>query len=146
MTVSPKTKAGRVPVATIETEPRREVLLETDGDSRARVVLRDEHGYSAASWFDVLPPYVVNVGVKDLNGFGWVEISSTPGGWSGYLKATYRDQDLNNLPVDITALQPTAYSRPRAKGATSELASTLTPPICQRIRTEVLHTSSASGD
>lgn len=142
--VPPDASAGRVPIATIGTEPDREVVLETDGAGKARVLLRDENGFFAAPWFDVLPPYRVNVGIKDLTGYGWVEIWSTPGGWAGYLRATYRDSDLNNLPVDITALEPSAGARPPARRVTTEVGTSLAPSVCERIRTEVLGEASAA--
>lgn len=136
--VPPSSSRGRVAIATIGTEPEREVLLESDGAGRARVLLRDESGFFAAPWFEVLPPYRINVGIKDLTGFGWVEVWSTPGGWAGYLKATYRDHDLNNLPVDITPLAPSRAARPRAKGVHTEIGDSLDPPVCERLRSEVL--------
>jgi hypothetical protein len=134
----PRSARGRVAIATIGTKPEREVQLESDGDGRARVLLRDENGFFAAPWFEVLPPYRVNVGIKDLTGFGWVEVWSTPGGWAGYLKATYRDRDLNNLPVEITPLEPSRAARPRAKGVHAEIGDSLDPPVCERLRSEVL--------
>ncbi|CAM3493463.1 hypothetical protein [Nocardioides zeicaulis] len=142
--VPPRATAGRVPIADIETDPDREVLLETSGDGRARVLLRDENGFFAAPWFDVLPPYRVNVGVTDLTGFGWVEVWSTPGGWAGYLRSTYRDDDLDNLPVDITTLQPSRAARPLARHVLTERGESLPPRICERLRTEVLGEAEAA--
>lgn len=139
--VPPRATQGRVPIAMIETRPRREVLLETDGKGQARILLRDENGFFAAPWFDVLPPYRVVVGVKDLTGYGWVEVWSTPGGWAGYLKSTYRDDDLNNLPVDIATLPSSRSARPPAKRVRTELGRSLVPSLCERIRTEVLRES-----
>ena len=141
--VPPDASQGRIPIASIETDPGREVLLETSGEGQARVLLRDENGFFAAPWFDVLPPYRVNVGLTDLTGYGWVEVWSTPGGWAGYLRATYRDDDLNNLPVDITALEPSSAARPLAKRVHAEVGDTLTPVVCERLRTEVLGEPSA---
>jgi hypothetical protein len=142
--VPPEASRGRIPIAKIKTEPTREVLLETTGKGQARVLLRDENGFFAAPWFDVPPPYRVNVGLTDLTGYGWAEIWSTPGGWAGYLRATYRDEELNNLPVQISTLEPSSAARPLAKNVRTEVGSTLAPAVCERLRTEVLGDTSAA--
>ena len=55
-------------IVTIGTEPRRWIRLQTNDDGQARVVLQHEEDPWYGPWFDVLPPYEIRIGVRDLPG------------------------------------------------------------------------------
>jgi hypothetical protein len=130
--LEPDFTASNSIIVTIGTDPRRWVRLQTNNDGQARVVLQHEEDPWYGPWFDVLPPYEVRIGVRDLPEWGYAEVGSTPGGFVGFTRSFSWDEDWirEPIPIEVT-LADTAQLTER--GIHLERESGVTPPTCRRI-------------
>ena len=102
-TFDPDFSAALASVATIGAEGEQRVWLQTDPRGNARIVMRLSSGTQTGPWFEVLPPYRLAIGIRDVSGFGFAEVSSTPGGFVGYAHTVERAADDRAEPVPIEA-------------------------------------------
>jgi hypothetical protein len=130
--LEPDFTASNSIIVTIGTDPRRWVRLQTNNDRQARVILQHEEDPWYGPWFDVLPPYEVRIGVRDLPEWGYAEVGSTPGGFVGFTRSFSWDEDWvrEPIPIEVT-LADTAQLAER--GIHVEREDGVTPPTCRRI-------------
>jgi hypothetical protein len=130
--LEPDFSASNTIIVTIGTDPKRWVRLQTNNDGQARIILQHEEEPWYGPWFDVLPPYEVRIGVRDLPDWGYAEVGSTPGGFVGFTRSFSWDDDWvrEPIPIEVT-LADTAQLAER--GIHVERESGVTPPTCQRI-------------
>lgn len=119
-------------VITIGTDPRRWVRLQTNDDGEARIVLQHEDGPWYGPWFEVLPPYEIRIGVRDLPEWGYAEVASTPGGYVGFIRSFSWSSDWVRRPIPIEVSLGDAAELAR-RGVRLEEEPGVTPPTCQRI-------------
>ncbi|MCW2736535.1 MAG: hypothetical protein JWN97_1179 [Nocardioides sp.] len=119
-------------IVTIGTEPRRWIRLQTNDDGQARVVLQHEEDPWYGPWFDVLPPYEIRIGVRDLPEWGYAEVGSNPGGYVGFTRSFSWSEDWVRQPIPIeVTVDDTADLAER--GIHVEPEAGVTPPTCRRI-------------
>jgi hypothetical protein len=131
-TLAPNFTATWALLATSATNVTGRVVLRTDNHHRARIVLRNETGNYRGPWFDVAPPGVIRVGVLDRPELGYAEVSSTPGGWVGYLRSSEWDADWIRHPIDLEAHFRNTRHLAR-HGITLQTGRGLDPPLCEEL-------------
>ena len=129
---STRPRRGRYLLMTSTSTKPRKVYLEVLNEHRARVVLSNEGGAYAASAFDLVPGVDIRVGARNLSELGYAEISSTPGGFSGYLSTSDWSKDWVSEPSHLEAT-PATGATVGGSGVTVTRAETLPLPLCQRI-------------
>ena len=131
-TLAPDFTATRTLLATGATNVNGRVMLQTDNDHQARIVLGNETGNYNGPWFDVLPPRVIRVGILDRPELGYAEVGSTPGGWVGYIRSFEWDDDWIGHSID---LEPSFTNTPdlAGHGITLQADRGLDPPLCEAI-------------
>ena len=111
----------------------RSVWLEITKDRQALIVLRNEGGEYRGTPFDLPPNADIRVGARDLSELGYAEISSTPGGFVGYLGTTDWSTDWVSENSSMVASPDTPASLFRTRGISISTAPTLPLPLCQRV-------------
>jgi hypothetical protein len=132
LTFDRHTRPGRVLVARIGTLRPSTVWVDNDRHGRARVQLVNRTGAYYGNWFDVLEPREIRVGVRDRPDLGYAEVSSTPGGWVGFVQSYDWTSDWMALPIDITP--GTETSGAARRGVHLSVERGLAPPTCERLR------------
>ena len=107
-------------------------MLQTDNRQRARIVLANETGSYRGPWFDVPPPRVVRVGILDRPELGYAEVSSTPGGWVGFVRSFEWDADWIGHSIDVEPSFTNTSDLAR-HGITLHSERGLDPPLCEDI-------------
>ncbi len=134
--LDPDFTASNSIIVTVGTDPRRWVRLQTNDDGQARVILQHEEDPWYGPWFDVVPPYEIRIGVRDLPEWGYAEVDSTPGGFVGFTRSFSWDEDWVRQPIPIeVTLGDVAQLAER--GIHLERESGVTPPTCRRILDDV---------
>lgn len=82
----------------------QQVLLQVNGAGRARVVIVNETGRWSAGWFDVPAPHRIRIGLRDVPEWEYAEVSSTPGGFVGFVRAAEWDDDALSRTLDFEVL------------------------------------------
>ncbi|WP_110181552.1 hypothetical protein [Nocardioides solisilvae] len=102
-TIKPMERArnGRILLYESLVTPSEKVWLVTNKAGRARVVIENESGEYKGYWFEVPPPYEVRIGIRDIPHWEYAEVSSTPGGWVGYIKAAQWDREAITHAAEI---------------------------------------------
>jgi len=108
----------------------RTVRLQVEREGQARVVVVDSNGTYAGNYFEITPDSSVRIGLRTDGALAYLEVSSTPGGFVGYVPvAEWSDDWVSEfstvtsrylVPTDVDGLQV----RPE-KG--------LTPTLCARL-------------
>lgn len=130
--LDPDFRSSSAIIVTIGTQPRRWVRLQTNDDGQARIVLQHEDGPWYGPWFEVLPPYEIRIGVRDLPEWGYAEVWSTPGGYVGFVRSFSWGSDWVRRPIPIeVSLGGTAELSRR--GIELEEERGVTPLTCKRI-------------
>lgn len=130
--LEPDFGASNTIIVTIGTEPRRWVRLQTNDDGQARIVLQQEQGPWYGPWFDVLPPYEIRIGTRDRPEWGFAEVSSTPGGFVGFVRSFSWSPDWTRqpIPIEVTLGDEEVLAQ---RGITLEQERGITPPTCRRL-------------
>lgn len=127
-----KPKVGRIKIVDIDTNKPSSIYLQTDGKGRARTVIQNETGPFPGQWFDILEPRVVRIGVLDQPELGYAEVSSNPGGWTGYVRSYDWNSEWVSRLVDI---RPAAYSPDDLERLDVSVRTLpgLEPPLCRTL-------------
>jgi hypothetical protein len=99
-------------------------------DRQAQLILDIDGTVSRGLLFDLPPNAEIRVGARNLSELGAAEISSTPGGFVGYLPTAQWDE--NQQPVLSSVVAASERPAP-GDGLTVTPASTLQLTLCQRI-------------
>lgn len=116
----------------IETDEPGYLWLSTDTRGRARFVLETDEGVWTGYWFDVLPPGEIRLGVRDNSDLGYAQVSSTPGGFIGFLRSFDYDESWVGASVDVTPL-PQPERQLAAAGISVVVEPGLDPTLCGRL-------------
>ena len=127
--------SGTVRLARVESKEPGYIWLETNNHGQARFALDTGDGFFPGYWFDVLPPGLVRLGVRDDSELGYAEVSSTPGGFVGWLRSFTYDDTWIGSSVDVTPLSLPAKKLARL-GIHVELQRGVTPPLCRLLKPE----------
>lgn len=126
------TRAARSPLFTVHGTKDRKVFLETDGKNYARVVIENETGEWAGPWFGVYPKGRFRIGIGVETDVGHVLVSTTPGGFAGYVPFIEWDKNWYASPGSIEF--PFADERHDPwQGTTTRRTSGLPLELCQRL-------------
>jgi hypothetical protein len=126
-------QAGRLQLARTSTEIPRSVWIQLDGRGRARIQLVNETGTFSGTWFEILQPAVVRVGIRDLAGIGYAEVSSNPGGYVGLMRTFEWGEDWISSPTELIAVEPSPGEL-HALGIELETSLGPVPPLCREIQ------------
>ena len=74
----------------------------------------------------------VRLGVRDDPDLGYAEVSSTPGGFVGWLRSFDYDESWIGASVDVTPVAPRTRKM-AAHGISLRLEQGLDPPLCRRL-------------
>ncbi len=110
----------------------RTVFLETNRDSYARVVITNEEGDYAGPWFPVYANGSFRIGISVASDLGYAEVTSTPGGFVGFIPFTEWDENWEARPGRIEF----SFSSPRREmwqGVTLHREAGLPLRLCQRL-------------
>jgi hypothetical protein len=141
LNLDPAFTAATVRLARIESEEPGWIWFMTNNRGQARVLVDTDEGVRPGFWFDVLPPGRILVGVRDDPDLGYAEVSSTPGGFVGYLRSFDYDESWIGRSVDVVPT-PTRASRLAKFGIRLDVERGLDPPLCTRLSPRAL----AGGD
>lgn len=120
-------------IATAATSSPDEVVFQTDKRHRARLLIRNETGTYNGPWFDITPPGVVRIGIGDRPELGYAEVTSTPGGFVGYVRSYEWSPDWLGAPVEITATQVNQAHLAR-RGIDLRTEPGVDLPLCKQIQ------------
>ena len=129
--------ATTVRLARIESEEPGWIWLMTNNRGQARVLLDTDEGVRPGFWFDVLPPGELRIGVRDDPELGYAGVSSTPGGFVGYLRSFDYDESWIGSSVDVVATPPPAEKLERF-GIRLRVERGIEPPLCTRLSDRAL--------
>lgn len=87
----------------IEMGDDRSVRIETTDNKHARVVIVDKGAPYAGNYIAIAPMQTLRVGVGVKGEFGYGEVSSTPGGFVGYIRAFSLDENGIAQPENPTS-------------------------------------------
>lgn len=124
--------ATTVRVARLRAEEPGFVWLMTDNRGQARFMLDSDEGVRTGYWFDVLPPREIRLGVRDDPDLGYAEVTSTPGGFVGFLRSFDYDDSWIGASVDVVAMKPRLKKMER-HGIHLRIERGLDPPLCTRL-------------
>ena len=120
---------GVVPLVDLDTTPRRGVDLQVREDE-ARVRIDTGDDTFIGPWFDLLEPRTVRVGIHNQPELGYAEVSSSPGGFVGYVPARDSDEGYVRL-LEIT---PADQDSPRtARDVQVRTLTGVDPPLCRSL-------------
>lgn len=128
--------ATSVKLGKLRSEEPGIIWLQTNNHGEARIVLDTDTGVFPGYWFDVKPPGVIRLGIRDDPDLGYAEVSSTPGGFVGYLRTFDYDESWIGSSVDVRAVTPRTRKM-AAHGITLSVERGLDPPLCHRILSSV---------
>lgn len=137
LALSPDFTATTVRLARIESEEPGAIWFMTNNRGQARVFLDTDEGVKPGYWFDVLPPGEIRVGVRDDPDLGYAEVSSTPGGFVGFLRSFDYDESWIGSSVDVVALDPPT-KRLERHGIRLRVERGLDPLLCTRLSDRAL--------
>jgi hypothetical protein len=108
------------------------VVLETTRDGRGRLRIDNEDGSWFGQYFRPTRGEVVRVGLRTVSDLGYVEVTSTPGGFVGYLPVTeFRPTWVSGInTVDPLVDAPTTDP---ATGVRIAPGAGLPLPLCEQI-------------
>lgn len=124
--------ATSVKVGAVRARERGFIWLMTNNQGEARFMLDTDEGVRPGFWFEVPPPGEVLLGVRDDPDLGYAEVSSTPGGFVGYLRSFDYDDTWIGSSVDVAPVNPRDAKLARA-GITLTIERGLDPPLCQSL-------------
>ena len=93
---------GRVLLYTVHGTVDRHVYLETKKGNYARVVITTKAGDYAGEWFGVYRDSTFRVGIGVATDLGFAEVTSTPGGFVGFVPYIEWDASWNARPGSIS--------------------------------------------
>lgn len=100
--VGERLRHGRVLLFTVHGTVDRHVYLETQDDNYARVVITTKDGNYAGGWFAVYRDSTFRVGIGVATDLGFAEVTSTPGGFVGYVPYIEWDASWDARPGSIS--------------------------------------------
>jgi hypothetical protein len=123
---------GEVRLFEVDGNAPRAVVLETTRDGRGRLRIDNEDGSWFGQYFRPTRGEVVRVGLRTVSDLGYVEVTSTPGGFVGYLPITeFRPTWVSGInPVDPLVDAPTTDP---ATGVRIAPGQGLPLPLCEQI-------------
>jgi hypothetical protein len=124
--------SGTVPLFRIQGEAPRSVLLQVRRPREARLTIMNETGTYHGHWFDVAPREVLRVGLRTDPTVGYLELSSSPGGFVGYIPIQEWDGDWVSRIGSVTPVQTERTVDPDTRVRIQPRRG-LTPTVCQRI-------------
>ncbi|WP_353508711.1 hypothetical protein [Intrasporangium sp.] len=125
-------RPGRTPLFTVHATKDRLVHLETKGDHFARVVIANENGDYAGPWFPVYGGGSFRVGISVASDLGYAEVTSTPGGFVGYVPFTEWNENWEARPGTIDFAFRSPY-RSVKQGITLHREEGLPLTLCRRL-------------
>ncbi|WP_157557549.1 hypothetical protein [Intrasporangium oryzae] len=130
--VTGRLRAGKTLLLTAHGSTKRSAWLETTNNHFARVLITSSTGTYAGPWFGVYAKSTFRIGVSVRSDLGFAEVTSTPGGFVGYLPFIEWDKDWNARPgrIDVAFSRTTAVPR---QGITLTRAAGVPPTLCQRL-------------
>ena len=132
VTLPKKPRDGQIKLIEVDTATPGSVWLQTTDDGQARVLLENETGRYYGPLFDVLEPRTVRIGIRDAPELGYAEVTSNPGGWTGYLRSFQWDEDWVSKLVDIRPADVSAGDL-RRLGLHVESVPGIEPPLCRTL-------------
>lgn len=127
-----RARTARVTLFETTSAKRSRVVLDTYSSGLAQIRIVDEGGDVRGSLFRLLPGQTLTVGARTDSRYGFAEVSSTPGGFVGYLPVQTWDEDWISR---IGSIRPVFTERSRVPG--TEIVVTpqrgITPPLCRRL-------------
>lgn len=105
----------------------REVRLETWEDGEARLVINNETGNYYGQKFRLAPDQTLRIGVRTDSSVGYAEVSSSPGGFVGYVPVAEYDEDW------ISRIGSVELAPAPDNGITVTPQSSPDLPLCERI-------------
>jgi hypothetical protein len=128
-------RPGRTPMFVVHATKDRYVHLETTRDHYARVVITNEEGDYAGPWFPVYGGGSFRVGVSVASDLGYAEVTSTPGGFVGYVPFTEWDENWEARPGSIELAFRSPH-REVKQGVTLHRGEGLPLSLCRRVLDE----------
>lgn len=96
---APVIGTNQIELMRLQAADPQQVWFETLPDNQARFFVRNSSGDYNGQVFDLLPGDTVRLGLRTMSELGYAEVSSTPGGFVGYLKATDITKDFKAAPT-----------------------------------------------
>lgn len=130
--VTDRLRAGRALLMTARGTSERSAYLETTDDQFARVVISSRTGDYGGPWFAVYARSTFRIGAGVQSDLGFAEVTSTPGGFVGYLPFVEWDRDWNARPgrIDVPFSQSLAVP---SQGVTLTRTQGLPPTLCRQL-------------
>lgn len=125
-------RPGTFELATIRSEEPGTIWFMTNSAGQARVLLDTDEGVRPGFWFEVLPPGKVRIGVRDDPDLGYAEVSSTPGGFIGFLRSFDYDESWIGSSVDVVP-SPSPEREWERAGISLRVERGLDPLLCTRL-------------
>lgn len=126
-------RTGEVTLFEVRGNAVRRVVLETERRGHARIRIDNEGGSYFGQYFRPAPGEILRVGMKAESDLGYLEVSSSPGGFVGYLPSQEWDE---NWVSRINVVTEPFRSGPRTHPGTGTRISPaqgIDLPLCQRI-------------
>ncbi len=130
-------RAARTALFVVRGTRERLVYLETKSDNYARVVIANEGGDYAGPWFPVYDQGSFRVGIAARSDIGYADVTTTPGGFVGYVPFIEWNESWEARPGRIEYAFPASLRRAR-QGVTVYQEKGLPLNLCARL----LHESS----
>ncbi|MEP6814299.1 MAG: hypothetical protein ABI873_01970 [Marmoricola sp.] len=128
-----KFKAGRTLLFTVHGIHDRTVWLQTHAKHLAQLLLVNEDGTFYGPLFSPVPGEPVRVGIGTDSSLGYAAVTSSPGGFAGYLPMSEWDRNWIN---ENGWIQDAVTSTTSEDGFTVKPESGLPLPLCQRVARE----------
>jgi hypothetical protein len=126
-----RTLPQRVELWTVRSAGKtRSVWLQTDPHGRVRVYLHNEGGRYYGPWVELAPRQTMTVGMSVDSSLGYLEVSSSPGGFVGFVPYEAWNGNWVNNPGTITdkVTDPVA-----SHGLVVQQVAGVPPLLCERI-------------
>lgn len=133
--VPDRLKAGRSLLFSIQGSARHEVYLETNADQFARITISNDGGDYGGPWFALYGESTFRVGVGFESDIGYAVVSSTPGGFVGYVPFIEWDEDWKARPGQVSWSFDQSSARPD-QGIVLNRIPGLPLPLCERLADE----------
>jgi hypothetical protein len=132
ITFPAKVRAGSVRLFTIQGKAERSVVLDIDRERTAQLRLVNETGDYKGQQFQLTPGEVLRIGMRTDPTIGYLELSSSPGGFVGYIPLQEWGTDWISRIGTVTDLYDEPTVDPRT-GIRITPGEGLPLPLCERL-------------